>query len=311
MSNRRQFIKSFSAAAISPFFIQSSDLINAKKEFMASLNPGAISLKCTADELLDYAIKFKFSSISPPLMDLIRFNAGDQKAYLMKMQKNGIVFDSGGLPLEFRASESKFKEGCEFLKENIDTFASLNIPSFVTWIMPTHKTLTYIQNFKQHRTRLYEVASILENAGLKLGLEYVGPKTLMARDKHPFLHSAAGLRELIEEIGKKNVGYLLDSFHSYCAEDKNKDLDFLNSDDIIAVQINDGVLGRTAATQQDLERELPGDTKIIDIESFLNFISSKGYKGPVSVEPFNDEINKIQAIRKLEKVRGSLLKFGI
>jgi len=56
MSNRRQFIKSFSAAAISPFFIQSSDLIYAKKEFMASLNPGAISLKCTADELLDYAI---------------------------------------------------------------------------------------------------------------------------------------------------------------------------------------------------------------------------------------------------------------
>ena len=103
----------------------------------------------------------------------------------------------------------------------------------------------------------------------------------------------------------------MDSFHAYCAEDKNKDLDFLNSDDIIAVQINDGVLGRTAATQQDLERELPGDTKIIDIESFLNFISSKGYKGPVSVEPFNDEINKMQAIRKLEKVRGSLLKFGI
>ena len=310
MSNRRKFIQSFSVALTSPFLI-SSGLIGTRKTLKASLSPGAIGLKCTANELLDYAIKFKFSAISPPLRELIQFKESDKKAYLEKMKKNEIVFDSGGLPIDFRTTELKFKEGYDFLVENINSIVSLNISSLVTWIMPTHKTLTYMRNFEQHRTRLNKVATVLEDSGLKLGLEYVGPKTLMARDKYPFLHSINGLKELIKSIEKNNVGYLLDSYHTYCAEDKNEDLDFLKAEDIISVQLNDGVLGRTTATQMDLERELPGDTGIIDLENFLNLIRNKGYNGAVSVEPFNKELNKMEVKAKLKRVRASLSRFGV
>ena len=311
MSNRRKFIQSFSVALTSPFLISSSGFIGTRKTLKASLSPGAIGLKCTANELLDYAIKFKFSAISPPLRELIQFKESDKKAYLEKMKKNEIVFDSGGLPIDFRTTESKFKEGYDFLVENINSIVSLNVSSLVTWIMPTHKTLTYMRNFEQHRTRLNKVATVLEDSGLKLGLEYVGPKTLMARDKYPFLHSINGLKELIKSIEKNNVGYLLDSYHTYCAEDKNEDLDFLKAEDIISVQLNDGVLGRTIATQMDLERELPGDTGIIDLENFLNLIRNKGYNGAVSVEPFNKELNKMEVKAKLKRVRASLSKFGV
>ena len=61
----------------------------------------------------------------------------------------------------------------------------------------------------------------------------------------------------------------------------------------------------------DLERELPGDTKIIDIKAFINFIRSKGYEGPVSVEPFNNVLNKMDANKKLQRVRESLQRFSI
>jgi hypothetical protein len=86
MSNRREFIQSFSAALTSPFLI-SSELIGTQKALKASLSPGAIGLKCTANELLDYAIKYKFSAISPPIKELIQFKETDKKAYLEKMKK--------------------------------------------------------------------------------------------------------------------------------------------------------------------------------------------------------------------------------
>ena len=311
MSDRRQFIKSFSAASISPFLINSTSLFTPKKRLKASLNPGAIGLKCSPKELLEFAIKYEFNSISPLIEDLLQLNESNREAYLSKMRKNKITFDSAGLPIEFRTSELKFREGFELLKNNIEKIVSLNISSFVTWIMPTHKTLTYTKNFEQHRSRLNKIATLLENSGFKLGLEYVGPKTLMARDKYPFLHSISGLKELIEAIGKNNIGYLLDSFHTYCAEDDLADLDFLNGNDIISVQLNDGVLGRTSEMQMDLERELPGDTEIIDLKTFLNFIRSKGYDGPVSVEPFNEDLNKMEVNEKLQRVRASLLRFSI
>ena len=311
MQNRRKFIQSISVAGISPFFIKNFELFDSNKGFRASLNPGSIGLKCNANELLDYAILYKFSSISPLLGDLIKFKDDDRKSYLAKMESNDIKFDSCGLPIDFRSSDSKFEEGFQFLKKHTKTINSFNISSLVTWIMPTHKSLTYVQNFDQHQERLKKVASVLDEAGLKLGLEFVGPKTLMARDKYPFLHTIKGLRELISAIGKNNVGYLLDSFHTYCAEDDYNEMEFLKADDIVSVQLNDAVIGRTPATQLDLERELPGDTEIIDLKKFLDFILSKGYNGAVSVEPFNKKLNLMETSAKLKRVRSSLFKVGV
>jgi hydroxypyruvate isomerase len=296
---------------MSAFVPLSTSLQKTAKNLRASLNPGAIGLQCTATELLDYAISFNFKAISPVLEELISYSKTQQKEYLSKMKANDIVFDSGGLPIQFRASEAIFQQGLSFLQTNIQTIASYGIPSFVTWIMPTHKELTYRQNFDQHQVRLKQIAQVMGAEGLRLGLEYVGPKTLMARDKYPFLHSIAELRELISAIGEDNVGYLLDSFHSYCAGDDSKALDFLQTKDIVSVQVNDAVIGRTIDAQIDQERELPGDTGLIDLKQFLNIVQAKGYKGGVSAEPFNQAVNQLGTAAKLKRVRTSLQKIGV
>ena len=98
---------------LSPLIIKSS-MITSQKGFKASLNPGAIGIKCTAHELLEYSIKYKFKAISPLLGDLIKLDEIEKEAYLNKMKKNKIVFDSAGLPIEFRTSEAKFQKGYEF-----------------------------------------------------------------------------------------------------------------------------------------------------------------------------------------------------
>ena len=76
------------------------------------------------------------------------------------------------------------------------------------------------------------------------------------------------------------------------------------------MQINDAVIGRSADMQIDQERELPGDSGLIDLKKFLDFIGSKGYNGAVSVEPFNKEINLMETNKKLKRVRASILKYG-
>ena len=41
----------------------------------------------------------------------------------------------------------------------------------------------------------------------------------------------------------------------------------------------------------DLERELTGDIKTIDLKTFINFIRSKGYDGQVNIESINEDLN--------------------
>ena len=311
MQTRRFFIHSTSLAGLFPFIIKTSPFFDSKTSLKASLNPSSIGLKCSPQELLDFAITYKFSAISPPIGALLKMNSIDQQTYLAKMKRHSIVFDSGSLPIEFRTSDEDFQKGFQYLKNNIKAITSLTITSFVTWIMPTHKELTYTQNFEQHKIRLQQIADILSQEGMRLGLEYVGPKTLMARDKFAFIHTISELRELISAIEMNNVGYLLDSFHTYCAEDQFDDMNFLKAKDIVSVQINDAVASRSPSTQLDFERELPGVSKVIDLKSFIGFIRSKGYSGTVSAEPFNKKVNQMETPFKLEKVRASLAQNGI
>jgi sugar phosphate isomerase/epimerase len=162
-----------------------------------------------------------------------------------------------------------------------------------TWISPSHDTLTYLQNFKQHADRLREAAKILKDHGQRLGLEYVGTQSLRNRRKFPFLHTMAETRELIAEIGTGNTGFVLDSWHWWTANDTKADILTLTNEDVVAVDLNDAPAGIPKEEQQDNRRELPLATGEIDVEPFLQALLEIGYNGPVRAEPFNQELNAL------------------
>ena len=296
MSSRRRFIKSSTIASIGLISLNHnlySSQGNSDRKIRISLNPGAVGINCTARELLELAIKYNFDSIIPIVKEFQEMNQKEIDNYLEKMSENRISFDVSGLPLQFRTSKNQFDKGLITLNNYCKVLNKLNVKGFNTWIMPTNNNLTYLKNFKIHKERLKECAKIIGNYGMKLGLEFVGPKTLMSRDQFSFIRTINELRELIIAIDEKNVGYQLDAFHLYCANHSVEDLKFLNKNDIIMCQINDAVLGRSRDEQLDLERELPGKSGMIDTAPLLKFLNNIGYEGTVSAEPFNKELNKM------------------
>src|SRR5690606_23574306 len=94
-----------------------------------------------------------------------------------QLQSASLAWDSAGLPVEFRAEESRFRENLENLKAQATIMRQLGATRMNTWIMPTHDSLSYRQNFARHAERLRICAQIVGEQGVRLGLEYVGPKT--------------------------------------------------------------------------------------------------------------------------------------
>jgi len=318
MSSRRRFIKSSTIASIGLISLNHnlySSQGNSNRKIRISLNPGAVGINCTARELLELAIKYNFNSIIPIVKEFQEMNQKEIDDYLEKMSENRISFDVSGLPLQFRTSKNQFDKGLITLNNYCKVLNKLNVKGFNTWIMPTNNNLTYLKNFKIHKERLKECAKVIGNYGMKLGLEFVGPKTLMSRDQFSFIRTINELRELIIAIDEKNVGYQLDAFHLYCANHSVEDLKFLNKDDIIMCQINDAVLGRSRDEQLDLERELPGKSGMIDTAPLLKFLNNIGYEGTVSAEPFNKELNKMNnedaARTTFNSIRSSFENAGI
>jgi sugar phosphate isomerase/epimerase len=318
MQNRRGFIKSSSIASLGLISLSqnlySMDRLSSRK-MKISLMPGTVGINVNTYELLDLAIKNKFESIYPLINDLKKMSTMELSDYLDKMASNSISFDVSILPVDFSQTDSVFNNGIKVLKDYCKVMRKIDSVGFCRWIMPTSNNLTYLKNFKIHKERLKECAKIIGDNDMKLGLEFVGPKTLMARDQFSFIRTINELRELISEIDERNVGYQLDTFHLYCANHSIEDLRFLNKDDIIMCQLNDAVNGRTRDEQIDLERNLPGKTGLIDTAPFLNFLQEVGYDRTVSAEPFNKDLNKMNneeaAKTTYDSIKNSFVNAGV
>ena len=269
--------------------------------FRMCLNPGNIGVTANQRSLLDLAIEYGFRAITSMPEQLSDMSSDDLKEMLVRMEENDISWGSGNLPVQFREDESRFQADLQTLPSLAAALERAGATRMNTWIMPTHSELTYNKNFEQHAERLAGCANVLKDHGIRLGLEYVGPKTLLTRSRYPFLRSMAECRELINEIGTGNVGLVLDSFHWYCAEDSADDIRALTPADIVTVDLNDARRDLSRDDQIDGTRELPGATGKINLKSFLQALVDIGYEGPVRAEPFNQPLREMEDREAVQK----------
>ncbi|MFC2124048.1 sugar phosphate isomerase/epimerase family protein [Bacteroidota bacterium] len=297
LKNRRTFIKQAAIAstvAFVPGKITGCMSSKSNRKFKMSLNPGAIGVRLNQEELLEAAVNYGFEAIVPFSRELVEWSDEQLKEFVSKMKSQNITWGAAGLPLNFRKDEATHKEGIEQLPKHAATLQKAGVTRMSTWIMPTHPELTYLQNFKQHSERLREVCKIIGDHGIRFGMEYVGPKTLMASQKFPFVHTMAECKELMEGIGEPNAGVQLDSFHWFCAGETKEDLLSLTKEQIATVDLNDATAGRTADEQLDGERELPMASGLVDMQSFMDAMVEIGYDGPMRAEPFNQPLRDME-----------------
>ena len=264
-----------------------------KRKMTMDLVCGNIGVSAGQLEAIELAARYGFESVGADGGYLASVSE-DKLAELKATMKNkGLVFGAAGLSVDFRADQERFENGMKSLPKTAAGLQRAGVGRVSTWLTPCSGQLTYVQNFRQHATRLRQVAEMLKAHDIRLGLEYVGPKTAWASRRYPFIHTMAEMKDLIAEINTGNVGFLLDSWHWYNAGDSVADLLTLKASDVVAVDLNDAPAGLPKEQQVDNRRELPCATGVIDVGAFLNALNQIGYDGPVRVEPFNQAVNKL------------------
>jgi sugar phosphate isomerase/epimerase len=238
-----------------------------------------------ADDI-SIAVKYGYEGIN---FDITRESAEFSPAEFSDLlAKNKLRNGGFSLPVDFRKTKEIFEEGLKSLKSYCDFAKNTGTTRCITWLSPFSDTLDYESNFRLHAERLGLAAKMLEEYGIRFGLEFVGPATLRKGKAHEFIHTLDGLNELLKAIGTSNMGYLLDVFHWDTAAQVSGDFKKIPGKEwVVMVHINDGVKGRSLEEQLDQERELPGATGVLKINEFFRGLQDMGYDGPVAVEPFN------------------------
>ena len=307
--SRRAFCRSAIAAAAAIQFAGPSveaSRTRSRVKFYKNLGIGHIGVRANQRQALEYAVKYGFDSITPSLGEFEGKSPSEIRQWVATMKEKGIRYGASGLPVEFRRDQGRFEADLSQLPKRARVLKQMGVSRTATWIMPGHRQLTYLQHFKQLERRFREVAKILKDNDMSLGLEFVGPRTSRARNRFPFICTHPGMMELAEAIGTGNVGLLLDSWHWYTSHGTVDELLELASKDVVHVHVNDAPSGIDVDKQMDNRRQLPVTSGVIDMKGFINALVKIGYDGPVECEPFDQGLRKMDDGPAMQKTIDSL-----
>ncbi len=260
-----------------------------------SLNGAALGVSLPLDQMLTLGRAHGFEGLDVNMAELVELVAHTSVQNLQdRFSAAGVRPGAWGVPVDHRDDEAAYQAALRALPAAAALAQSLGTPGCAAVIRPFSDEREYDANLEFHVARLRPAARILADHGCRLGLEFIGPKTLREGHPYSFISTIDGALELAAQIGTGNVGLLLDAFHWYTSHATLADIRRLTAADIVYVHVNDAVAGRSIDEQMDLERDLPGATGLIDIAGFLRAVADTGFDGPVAVEPFSEAVSAME-----------------
>ena len=258
-----------------------------QRKFYTVLSLGRIGFKGSFQQSVELAAKYGFEGVDPDPGYFSQLTDVDLMRLVDDLKAKNLRLGVAGLPVDFRKDTQTFSEGLKNLPTTAKLLSRVGVSSLSTYVVSFSDGLTYLQNFREHACRLRACAQVLQGYGQRLGLEYVGPRTVWRSGRHPFIHTLSEMKELMVAIGTENLGVQLDSYHWYNAEETEEDLLTLRNRDVVTVDLNDAPAGLPLDKLMDLARELPAATGVIPVRNFLDALLKIGYNGPIAAEPFN------------------------
>jgi sugar phosphate isomerase/epimerase len=256
----------------------------------SALSPGCVNVRVeNLSQRIAAAKNHGFAGVDIDVFEVANIvDADGADSITQQFEEANVIACGWGLPTDWRSSDENWKRDLAVLPRLAKAAAAIGCFRCATWVGPASNERPFDENLKHHIERFKPIAEILGENGHRLGLEFIGPKTLRANAKYPFVHDMPGMLDMTSQIGD-NVGLLLDCWHLYTSHGKASDVAKLNETDVVYVHVNDAPSGPIDELVDNV-RCMPGETGVIDIAGFLAALKSIGYSGPVVPEPFKKEL---------------------
>jgi sugar phosphate isomerase/epimerase len=270
-----------------------------------NLSPNAIGIRANLVDAIGLASRHSWQGIDlaiPEAAHLVEERGFESVAGLF--ESAGLRLGGWGLPFDWRSGYSR--AALSTLGEQAALAWRLGCTRAYTWVPPASYDLPFRQNFDRHITLLRPIAAALDEHGCRLGLEFIGPRTMRDGRRYGFIYSLEGMLCLAQALGS-SAGVLLDSYHWYTSLGTLADIRGLRAEDVVYVHVNDAPAGIAVDAQLDQVRRLPGATGVVDIVGFLETLKEIGYDGPVTPEPFEKRLESLAPDAACQEAHQSML----
>jgi sugar phosphate isomerase/epimerase len=225
----------------------------------------------------------------------------------------GLAPEMGLEGVEWRKDEEKFRQSLQSLAEMAGFAEALGITRCYTYLPPAvDANPNEFESLLARRLR--EMARLLNDHCIRVGVEWLGPHHLRARGNpcgsNPFIFTLERTLAFIEKIGVPTVGLVLDSLHTYTTNIGELEIAALPASQIVHVHLSDVLMGKGQAGARSDERLLPGEGEV-DLRGFVRGLRATGYQGFLAVEVIAAANIGKTPDQAAAKIRSSLRELGL
>jgi sugar phosphate isomerase/epimerase len=249
-----------------------------------NLSPEALGISGQGSELIELVMSNGFKGVD---LDLVEFgrqveaNGFDKAARLIRSAR--LQIGSFVLPVRWQ-DDAGYREDMTRLEKLLPIARELGCARCVTLVQPGHDKLRYHENFEFHRRRLGELAKVLAESRMRLGLGFLAPHVCREPYAMQFVQTVDELMLLVSNIGEDNIGVAIDTWHWHLGGGTAAHVEKLGADQIVAVSVADAAAGVAAADVDPHARLVAGDG-VIDLTAMIAALAKLKYAGGVTPTP--------------------------
>jgi sugar phosphate isomerase/epimerase len=187
------------------------------------------------------------------------------------------------VPVRWLADEATFQKDLPQLQVAMEIANVLGGSGCFATIQPGSDDLPYHENFELHRKRLGQLAKILAEKNLKLGLGLYAAPARRADKRFEFISQADALLTLIKTIGSPNIGLLYDTWNWKVGGGTIDHIRERGGEHIVAVRIADAPADIDPANALETDRLMPTEGGACELPTVMQTLGEIGYDGPLTM----------------------------
>ena len=177
------------------------------------LNCSGLGVSGRQNEMIELALTHKFNAVEIDMADLLgRHDALGKEFACQFLQSAKMNIGTFRLPIDLGAADDVYQSQVAKVDTILELASELNGTRCYVRIAPDHDTLSFQENFEQHRTRLADLAEKFAAKSIHIGLLLQASPELRKRD-FKFVQTTEELLTLVKTVGQPNVGVCLDTWN--------------------------------------------------------------------------------------------------
>ncbi|MCA9213012.1 MAG: TIM barrel protein [Planctomycetales bacterium] len=246
------------------------------------LNGRSIGLSTRQNELIELSLTHKFAGFD---IDINEFHSQATESgieYAMRFISSAPVkLGAFELPVRWQGEVANYKIDLSNLDAVCQTAIAIGAKTCYSTVLPYSDQLPYHENFDLARERLAEIGSVLENHGIRLGINFLAASHHREGHGEPFITKAEELSTLVKTVGSSSIGLCLDTWNWYVGGGTLEQLKGIDVNNIVMVRIADVPADAELSKVTDKQRLVPRESSVVPVADIIKHLDEQGFSGAI------------------------------